>query len=386
MVDFELSEEQRALKEMVARFVKNEIEPVAAEYDRSGEFPLDIAQKAHELGLINIAIPEEFGGSGLGMLDVCLIAEELAYGCAGIATCLLKNQIALTPLMIFGNDVQKEIFLKSVCSSREVRFASFALTEPAVGSDLASISTKATIKDGEYVINGRKTFITNGDVASIFVVLVSTDPSKGHKGISAFIVPKEAGVEIGKEEDKMGIRASHTVELIFEDVKIPLENLLGKENSGFYIAMETLDQTRAIVGGLGCGLAQRALNEALKYASERVQFGKPLLGHQLIQAKLADMSIGIDAARLLTWRAAWLVDQGNRGVLESSQAKAFAADMAMAVATEAVQVFGGYGYMKDYPVEKLMRDAKIFQIYEGTSEIQRLVIAGELAKKVKQQS
>jgi len=382
MISFELNEEQVALKDMVAKFAKNEIMPVAAEHDRSGEFPFDIAQKAHELGLVNITISEEYGGSGLGMLDLCIIAEELTYGCAGIATALLKNQIGLMPLVLFGNAEQKVNFLRPICSSKDVKFASFALTEPGVGSDLASISTKAKIKDGEYVLNGRKTFITNGDAASTFVVVASTDSSKSHKGLSAFIVPKDAGVEVGKEEDKMGIRASHTVELIFEDVKIPRENLLGEEGSGFYIAMETLDQTRVMVGGLACGLARRAFDEALKYASERVQFGKPLLGHQLIQAKLAEMSMELDAARLLTWRAAWMADQGRRPVLESSQAKAFTADMAMRVTTEAVQIFGGYGYMKDYPVEKLMRDAKIFQIYEGTSEIQRLVIAAELAKKI----
>jgi len=385
MISFELSEEQHALRDMVVKFARNEIMPIAAECDRSGEFPLEVAQKAHELGLVNISIPEEFGGSGLGMLEVCLVTEELAYGCAGIATSLLVNQLALTPLLLYGSLEQKEKFLKPICSSKEVKFASFALTESGAGSDAAMIKTKAEREEGGggYVLNGRKTFITSGDIATILVVFASTDPAQGHKGISAFIVPKESGVEIGKKEDKMGIRASHTVELIFEDLRVPRDNLLGVEGAGFYQAMGTLDLTRAIAAALACGLAQRALDESLHYASERVQFGKPLLHHQLIQGKLADMSMEIDAARLLMWRAAWLADQGKNLALESSQAKAFAADTAMKAAIQAVQIFGGYGFMKDYPVEKLMRDAKIVQIYEGTSEIQRLVIAAELAKKLR---
>jgi len=385
MISFELTEEQHALQDMVAKFARNEMMPIAAECDRSGEFPFELAQKVHELGLTNISIPEEFGGSGLGMLEVCLVVEELAYGCAGMTTSLLVNQISLLPLLLKGSLEQKEKFLKPICSSKEVKFASFALTEPGAGSDVALIKTKAEREEGGggYVLNGRKTFITGGDIATIFIVFASTDPAKGHKGISAFIVPKDSGVEIGKKEDKMGIRASHTVELIFEDVRVPRENLLDVEGAGFYIAMETLNRTRALAGAMACGLAQRALDESLNYASERVQFGKPLLHHQLIQGKLADMSMEIEAARLLTWRAAWLADQGKNLVLESAQAKAFAADTAMKAAIQAVQIFGGYGFMKDYPVEKLMRDAKILQIYEGTSEIQRLVIAAELAKKLR---
>ena len=382
MISFELSEEQKALKEMVGKFVKNEIIPIAAEYDVSGEFPMEIAQKAHELGLVNARVPEEYGGSGLGMFDGCLIAEELTYGCAGIATSLLLNQIASMPIMVFGSSEQKDAFLRPICTSEKVKFVGFGLTEPGVGSDLAGLRTKVEKRDSGYVINGQKTFITNGNMATLFVILASMDISKKYKGICAFIVPTDAGVKVGKKEDKMGIRASQTVELILDDVKIPLENLLGNEGEGFRIAMETLDRTRALAAAMACGLAQRALDESLKYASERAQFGKPLIQHQLIQGKLADMSIEIDAARLLTWRAAWLADQGKTPVVESSQAKAFAADMAMRVTTEAVQIFGGYGYMKEYPVEKLMRDAKIFNIYEGTGEIQRLVIANELAKRV----
>ena len=382
MINFELSEEQKALKEMVGKFARNEIMPIAMEYDARGEFPLEIAQKAHELGLVNAPVPEEYGGPGLGIFDGCLIGEELTYGCAGIATSLLLNHLSLMPIIYFGSPEQKETFLRPICTSEKVKFVSFGLTEPEVGSDLGGLKTKAEKKDAGYVINGRKTFITNGNLSTLFVILASTDLSKRHKGISAFIVPGDAGVEVGKKEDKMGIRASQTVDLILEDVKIPLENLLVNEGQGFHIAMETLDRTRAMAAAMACGLGQRALDEALKYASERVQFGKPLIQHQLIQGKLADMSIEIDAARLLTWRAAWLADQGKIPAVESSQAKAFAADMAMKAATEAVQIFGGYGFMKDYPVEKLMRDAKIFQIYEGTSEIQRLVIASELAKKV----
>ncbi|MDO8785670.1 MAG: acyl-CoA dehydrogenase family protein, partial [Syntrophales bacterium] len=295
MISFELSEEQHALRDMVAKFARNEMMPIAAECDRSGKFPFELAQKAHELGLINISIPEEFGGSDLGMLEVCLIAEELAYGCAGMATSMLINQIALVPLLLGGSLEQKDKFLKPICSSKEVKFASFALTESGAGSDAAMIKTKAERVEGGYLLNGRKTFITNGDIATIIIVFASTDPAKGHKGISAFIVPKELGVEIGKKEDKMGIRASHTVELVFEDVLVPRENMLGTEGAGFYLAMETLDRTRALAAAVACGLAQRALDESLKYASERVQFGKPLLKHQLIQGKLADMSMEIEA-------------------------------------------------------------------------------------------
>ena len=382
MVDFSLSEEQSALTDMVAKFAKNEMIPIAAEYDRRGEFPMELAQKAHELGLVNVNVPEEYGGSDLGAMEGCLVGEWLTYGCAGIATSILLNQIVVTPILIFGTPDQKETFLRLLCASQEVRFISLAMTEPGVGSDLGSLSTKAEKRDGYYEINGRKTFITNGDMATVFVVLARTDPEKVHKGISAFLATNKAGIEVGKKEDKMGIRASRTVELLFDNVLIPEENLLAEEGMGFSVAMDTLDRSRALAASMAVGLAQRALDEALKYASERVQFGKPLLKHQLIQGKLADMSMEIDAARLLTWRAAWLADQGKLPVLESSQAKAFAGDVAMRSATEAVQIFGGYGYMKDYPVEKLMRDAKIFQIYEGTSEIQRLVIAAELAKKV----
>jgi len=383
MIGFDLSEEQVALQDMVAKFVKNEIIPVAAEYDKLGMLPMDVAQKAHELGLINAGVPEEYGGAGMGMMESCLIAEGLTYGCAGIATSLLLNSIAAIPIMFFGTSEQKEKYLKLICESEEIKFISFAVTEPGAGSDVAAITTKADKKNSEYIINGRKTFITNGDLASIYVVLAKTDPSKAHKGMSAFIVPRGEGIIVGKKEDKMGIRASHTVELIFEDVRVPEKNLLGKEGQGFAVAMEALDRSRALAAATALGLAQRALDESLKYACQRVQFGKPLISQQLIQKKLAEMSMEIDAARLLTWRAAWMVDQGKLPILESSQAKAMAGDAAVRAAVEAVQIFGGYGYSKEYPVEKLYRDAKIFQIYEGTNEIQRLVIAAELAKKVK---
>jgi len=384
MISFELSEEQVALKDMVDKFVKNEIIPIAAEYDKLGTLPMDVAQKAHELGLINAGVPEEYGGAGMGMMETCLIAEGLTYGCAGIATSLLLNSIAVIPIMFFGTPEQKEKYLKLICESEDIKFVAFAVTEPGAGSDVSAVSTKADKIGSEYVLNGRKTFITNGDLASVYVVIAKTDPSKAHKGLSAFIVPKEAGIKVGKKEDKMGIRASHTVELILEDVRIPEENLLGKEGQGFVVAMEALDRSRALAAATALGLGQRALDESLKYASERVQFGKPLIAQQLIQLKLAEMSMEIDAARLLTWRAAWLVDQGKLPILESSQAKAMAGDAAVRAAIQAVQIFGGYGYSKEYPVEKLYRDAKIFQIYEGTNEIQRLVIAAELAKKVKQ--
>jgi acyl-CoA dehydrogenase len=377
MIGFDLSEEQTALQDMAHKFAANEIRPKAAECDKDGKFPKEIFQKAFDLGLMTGFIPEAYGGLGLGAVEACIIEEELGWGCSGITTSLTCNGLALTPILLAGTEEQKKEFV--VPFTREFMFASFCLTEPGAGSDAGGIATTAK-KDGDaYIMNGRKCFITNGSYASQYTVFASTDRSKGHKGLSAFIVPRSLpGVSPGKKEDKMGQRASDTADVLFEDVRVPAANLLGKEGDGFKIAMMTLDYARPTVAAMAVGVARAAFELAMQYSKERVQFGMPIAMNQAIHFLLADMAMDIEAARLLTLKGAWLLDQGRRSTKESSFAKAFAADLAMRVTTDAVQIFGGYGYMKDYPVEKLMRDAKLLQIYEGTSQIQRLVIAKEV--------
>ncbi len=377
MVDFALTDEQKELQRVVRQFVEKEIIPVAAEYDRTEDYPWDIARKVFDLGLLNAEAPEEFGGGGLSTLESCVLAEEFGFGCAGIATALFANDLAIMPIMIAGTEEQKKKHLGALCS--EFQMAAFCLTEPEAGSDAAGIKTTA-VKDGDdYIINGRKCFITNGGVANLFSVFVSTDKEKGHKGLSTFILNGEMpGISKGKREDKMGQRASDTSEVIFEDVRVPAANLLWNEGDGFKIAMMTLDRTRPSVGALAVGVARRALEESTKYSLERIQFGMPIAMNQAIQFLLADMAKDVEAARLLCWQAAWMADQGMRQSKESAISKAFASDIAMRITTDAVQVFGGYGYMKEYPVEKLMRDAKLLQIYEGTNQIQRGVIAKAL--------
>jgi len=380
MISFTLTEEQEILRQTARRFAQNEIVPVAAEHDKEGSFPREVAQKAFEAGLINDVVPEEYGGPGLSYVDSCIVNEELAAGCAGITTTLMANSLAVTPILLAGTEEQKKRFLTPLCE--KLTFAAFCLTEPGAGSDVSAVATKA-VRDGDhYVINGTKHFITNGGVADLLTVFVSTDKSKGARGLSAIVVEKEQtpGVSSGKELDKMGQRASNTTEVIFEDARVPAENLLGKEGDGFKIAMMTFDRTRAIVGAVSVGVARAALDYATNYSKERVQFGAPLASLPTIQFALADMAMKVSAARLLTWHAAWLADQGARQSKEASFAKGFAADAAMEITTKTVQILGGYGYSREYPVEKLMRDAKLLQIYEGTSEIQRLVIARGILK------
>jgi acyl-CoA dehydrogenase len=321
-------------------------------------------------------IPEIYGGQGLTMLDTCILEEEISWGCSGVATSMNANGLALGPILLAGTGEQKRVFVQPFAT--EFRFASFCLTEPGAGSDAGGIATTAR-RDGDgYVLNGRKCFITNGVHASQYTVFASTDRSRGHKGLSAFVVPRETpGVSSGKKEDKMGQRASETSDVLFEEVRIPEANRLGSEGEGFKIAMRTIDYARAGVAAMAVGVARAAYEHAAEYGRQRVQFGQPIAMNQAIYFLLADMATDIEAARLLTWKAAWLADQGRRNTKESSFAKAFAADLAMRAATDAVQIFGGYGYMKDYPVEKLMRDAKLLQIFEGTSQIQRMVIAKE---------
>jgi acyl-CoA dehydrogenase len=376
-ISFALAEEQRALQALAREFAENEIRPRAAEYDEHSTHPADVIARAHEVGLMNPHVPEEYGGLGLPVFEGILIGEELAWGCSGIAVSIIVNTLGSAPVMIAGSDDQKRTWLPPLLE--EPILCSFALSEPNAGSDVSGIQTTAVRRGHEYVINGSKMFITNAGHASWTVVFASTDRDKGHRGLSAFVVPMDAeGVVVEKHLDKMGQRATDTSAIAFQDAKVPVENRLGEEGQGFKIAMTTLDFTRPGTAAGAVGVARAAYEYAVEYARERVQFGQPIAMNQGVNFLIADMAAEIEAARLLTWQAAWLLDQGKRASLQSSFAKRFAADTAMKVTTDAVQVFGGYGYIKEYPVEKLMRDAKLFQIYEGTSQIQRLVIAKEI--------
>lgn len=377
MIDFSLSDDQKQLQELARKFAKDEIIPKAAHYDETGDYPHDIVKKAWELGLLNTHVPTEFGGLGLGTLDGCIIAEELAYGCSGISTAMEANSLAAAPVIIAGNTEQKSEFLGMLTS--ECKMAAYCVTEPGAGSDVSGIRTTAKKDGGDYVINGSKMWITNASVASWYFVLAYTDASLKHKGMSGFIVPaKTPGITVGKKEWNLGQHASDTRGITFENVRIPERYRLGKEGDGFKIAMGAFDHTRPTVAAAAVGVATRAMNEAIEYAKTRKTFGTPLTGHQAISFMIADMAKDIEAARLLVHKSGWIIDQGVRNTKFAAFAKSFAADMCMKVCTDAVQVFGGYGYSSEYPVEKLMRDAKIYQIYEGTSQIQRLIIAKEL--------
>jgi acyl-CoA dehydrogenase len=376
-ISFALTEEQRALRELAHQFAVNEIRPVAADYDEHQTHPADVIAKAHEVGLMNPHVPEELGGAGLGALDGALIGEELCWGCAGIGTAIVANILGALPLLLAGTDEQRRQWLPPLLD--EPILCSFALTEPGAGSDVSGIQTTAVRHGDEYALNGAKMFITNAGKAAWFVVFASIDRSLGHRGLSAFLVPADLeGVTIEKHLDKMGQRATDTAAIAFQDVKVPAANRLGSEGDGFKIAMQTLDNTRAGTASGAIGVARAAFEYSVEYARERIQFGQPIAMNQGVNFLIADMAAEIEAARLLCWQAAWLLDQGKRATLQSSYAKRFAADTAMKVTTDAVQIFGGYGYIKEFPVEKLMRDAKLFQIYEGTSQIQRLVIAREI--------
>jgi len=375
MVDFTLTDEQRTLRDLAHEFAQKEIRPIAWEYDKDGTWPQEIIEKAHAVGLMNIHIPEEYGGPGLGFLDGCLIEEELAWGCSGIQTSLGANSLASAPVALGGREEVKREFYSHLLESP--RLASFCLTEPGAGSDVAAMRTRAVRKGDRYVITGQKCFITNGSHADWYTVYAKTDPDAGHRGMSAFLVRRDDTVVIDKKEDKMGQRASNTATVTFNETEVDAGSLLGEENKGFKLAMTTLDRTRPGVAAMATGIARAALEFAIDYSKERVQFGVPIAMHQAIQFMIADMATKVHLSRLATWNSAVLLDRGARNSLESSHAKRFAADSAMEVTTDAVQIFGGYGFMKEYPVEKLMRDAKIMQLYEGTSQIQRLVIARE---------
>jgi acyl-CoA dehydrogenase len=375
VVDFTLTDEQQSICELAHDFAEKEMRPVAWEYDRDGTWPQAILEKAWELGLMNSFLPVEYGGPGLGVFDGVLIGEEIAWGCSGIGTSLSCNKLASTPILLAASERLKKDYLGRL--SEGPLLASFCLTEPDAGSDVSGMKTTAVRKGDKWVINGSKCFITNGEYANWYTVYAKTDKEAGHRGISCFIVPRDAGVTVDKHEDKMGQRASNTATISFNDVEIPLDHLVGEENKGFKIAMMTLDHTRPGVAGMATGVARAALEFAVDYSKERVQFGVPIAMHQAIQFIIADMATKVHLARLATWQSAVLIDQGKRNTIESSHAKRFAGDIAMEVTTDAVQVYGGYGFIKDYPVEKLMRDAKILQLYEGTAQIQRLVIARE---------
>ena len=377
MIGFDLTPEQHALQAKARRFAKEVIAPVAAQHDREGTFPLDVMQKAHQEGFFTTLVPKKYGGQGLGVLDTCILYEELAAGCMGIYLSIFVNALALYPIMKFGTEEQKERFLKPFCE--KFSLASYCLSEHTVGSDPASMKTTAVLEGDHYIVNGTKMWITNGGYADFYLLFANTDLQKRHKGIICLVVPSTlAGIGHGEPIDKMGQRASDTAAVTFRNVRVPRENLLAGEGEGFKKAMAALDITRPMIAVGAVGVARTAMELSTAYAKRRVQFGVPIASHQAVQFMLADMAKDLDAARLLTWKAAWLADQGIRNSREAAIAKAFAADTAMRVTTDAVQVYGGMGYTRWHPVEKLMRDAKVIQIYEGTAQIMRMVIARQM--------
>ncbi len=378
-ISFALTAEQREIQLLARDFAKNEIIPVAEHYDKTHEYPWPVIKKAQEMGLTTMSIPEEYGGLGLSLLEECLVTEELAYGCSGISTAMGVNGLAILPILIAGTEAQKQEYGGRLADGQ---MAAYCLTEPEAGSDVAGIKTKARKEGDHYILDGSKTFITGATVANFFTVFAYTDPEVRYKGMSCFIVERDwEGVSVGKPFDKLGQHASDTAEVVFDGVKVPETHLLGPEGTGFITAMKVFDRSRPATAAGALGVARRALEESISYAKERMSMGKPIWQYQAIGHKIADMAMELEAARLLVHKSAWAVDYGEPDTMVSSFGKAYAADAAMKIATDAVQVFGGYGYMGEYPVEKLMRDAKIFQIYEGTSQIQRNIVVRELFRK-----
>ena len=379
MIDFSLSEQQKAFQKTARDFAAKEIAPVALDYDRNPRFPGEIIQKAHATGLMNLTCSKEYGGQGLGLVDSSVINEELNAACVAISGMIGINSLACGPILCGGSDEQKRRFLTPLNQSGKT--ASFGLTEREAGSDAGGLKTRAKLEGDHYVLHGQKCFITNASFAALYTIFATIDPSKGTKGICGFVVPRESpGLSIGKVEDKMGQRSLNVAEVILENVVVPRENLLGKEGEGFKWAMEALDEGRVNIATVGLGLARAAFETALSYAKTRVQFGRPIGTHQGLNFMLADMAAAVEAARLLTWYAGSLADQHKRFTREAAQAKFYATDAAMRVTTDAVQIHGGYGYTKDFIVEKLMRDAKLTQIYEGTNQINRMVAGGALMR------
>ncbi len=379
-MDYFFTEEQQMIRDMAREIAVKKIKPVREELDEKSEFPTEIMKELARADLLRVFIPEEYGGMGGGTTEMCIVTEEISRICSGIGTTYGANGLAAMPILLYGSDEQKKRFLPRIADGTS--YAAFALTEADAGSDAGAIKTTAEETDDGFIINGTKQFITNGEAADIYSVVVMTNPEKGARGASVIVVEKGTpGFEFGKEENKMGIRASKTTQLIFNNCKVPKENLLGKKGLGFVVAMKTFDRTRPGVAAQAVGTAQGALDEAIAYAKERHQFGKPITSFQGIQFMLADMGTQIEAARALVYATARMIDGGAKNFArESAMAKLFASDMAMKVTTDAVQIMGGYGYMKEYPAEKFMRDAKILQIYEGTNQIQRSVIASHLIK------
>jgi acyl-CoA dehydrogenase len=367
------------IQQLARDFARNEMAPAAEHYDQSHEYPWPIIKKAQELGFTTLNVPEEYGGLGLSLFEECMVAEELAWGCSGMSTAMGVNGLAILPVLIAGNEEQKKEYCGRLADGQ---MASYCLTEPEAGSDVAGIKTTARKEGDHYILNGSKTFITGATVANFYTVFAYTDIEQRYNGMSCFVVERDwEGVSVGKPFNKMGQHASDTAEVIFDNVKVPASHLLGEEGKGFLIAMKVFDRSRPPTSAGAVGVAQRALDEAIRYAKERVVKGQPIWKHQVIGHMIADMAMEVEAARLLVWKSAWAVDAGENNTLSSAFGKAYAADKAMKIATDAVQVFGGYGYMAEYPVEKLMRDAKIYQIYEGTSQIQREIIVRELFRK-----
>ena len=382
MVGFELTEEQIQMQDLAKKFAEKEIKPVAPKIDKDPQhpFPRELMNKISENGFFDMFIPEEYGGIGVDFLTMAIVSEELAVGDAGIATSLLETPAITEPLIQFGTEEQKKKFLPIFVEKKEAKLCALALTEPDHGSDIAVLDTTARLEGDFYIVNGTKRFITNAGVADFYLLIAMTEKSKGPKGQTAFIMAADTpGLSIGKVEDKMGQRTCQNAEVILEDVRIPKGNVVGKEGDGFVIAQIAFDKLRQIYSGaVAVGVARAAYEYALQYSKGRVQFGKPILAQQAISFKLAEMATEIEAARLLVWKACWVTNQGKHSTKLASMAKFFSAEVAMKVTTEAVQVLGGYGYMKDYPVEKYMRDAKIFQIFLGTGEIQRILISRNL--------
>jgi butyryl-CoA dehydrogenase len=379
-MNYFLTEEQRMIRDLCRKIADEKIRPVAARYDEEQAFPWDIVKVMADADLFGIFVPEEYGGLGGGVLELCIAVEELSRVCGGIALALAASALGAFPIILFGSEEQKKKYLPDLASGKKL--AAFALTEPNAGSDAAAIQTTATRDGDSYVLNGTKQWITNAGEAETYTLIAVTDRSKGTRGATAFLLEKGMpGFDFGKKENKLGIRASATREIVLQDCRVPKENVLGQEGLGFLIAMKTFDQSRPGVAAQAVGIAQGALDEAMAYARERVQFGKPISSFQGLQFMLADMATEVEAARALVYQTARTIDAGEKNVAkESAMCKMFASDVAMKVTINAVQVFGGYGYMKDYPVEKMMRDAKITQIYEGTNEIQRGIIAANLIK------
>jgi butyryl-CoA dehydrogenase len=380
MLDYLLTDEQKMIKELAHKIAEEKVRPVAAKYDKTEEFPWDVLKVIGESDLFGLFIPEEYGGMGVNVLNLCLATEELSRACGGIAVCYAASALGTFPIVLFGNDEQKKKYLPDL--AKGVKIAAFGLTEPEAGSDAGAIRTTARKEGNHYVLNGTKHFITNGGEAETYTVVAMTDKTRGARGASAFIVEKGTkGFTFGKKEDKLGIRASITQELVFNECKIPKENLLSKEGMGFIVTMKTFDMSRPGVAAQALGIAQGAMELAVKYAKQRHQFGKAISSFQGIQWMLADMATEIEAARALVYSSARMVDSGAKDVgSASAMAKLYASDVAMRVTNDAIQIFGGYGYMKDYPIEKYMRDAKITQIYEGTNQIQRNIIGLQLIK------